>query len=219
MSRKVLKIITWNVNSVRSKAKQEEVRYLLSERKPDLLLLSETKLNDSNFVQFPRYEIYRNDRLSDGGGGTAILIRENIEHEVVNTPLLKSSEATCVKLALRNSKYLAVNSFYCPKNLLRDDLLKLMNLHSSVFMGGDFNAKHCYWHNSGNNGNGNVLCRFLVDDNVAELIHPNAYTCYRSRTNPSTIDLALARGVSVASSNVTELNPDHCPVEYVLKID
>lgn len=86
MLREDLKIITWNVNSVRSKAKQEQVRYLLSERKPDLLLLSETTLNDSNFVQFPRYKIYRNDRLSDGGGGTAILIRENIKHEVVNTP-------------------------------------------------------------------------------------------------------------------------------------
>jgi hypothetical protein len=219
MLREDLKIIAWNVNSIRSKAKQEEVRYLLTERKPHLVLLSETKLNDSNFVQFPQYKIYRNDRLSDGGGGTAILIREPIKHEVVNTPLLKASEATCVKLSLSNSKSMIVNSFYCPKNLLRDDLSKLMSLHTSVFMGGDFNAKHCYWHNSDNNSNGNILCKFLVDDNVAELIHPNAYTCYRSRTNPSTIDLALAKGVDVASSEVTELNPDHCPVEYILKID
>lgn len=59
----------------------------------------------------------------------------------------------------------------------------------------------------------------LVDDNVAELVHPDAYTCYRSKTNPSTIDLALAKGVSVTSSAVVELNPDHCPVEYLLKID
>lgn len=219
MLREDLKIIAWNVNSIRSKAKQEEVRYLLSEQKPHLLLLSETKLNDGNFVHFPQYKIYRNDRLSDGGGGTAILIREPIKHEVVNTPLLKASEATCVKLSLSNSKSIIVNSFYCPKNLLRDDLSKLMSLHPSVFMGGDFNAKHCYWHNSDNNGNGNVLYRFLVDDNVAELIHPNAYTCYRSRFNPSTIDLALAKGVGVASSSVTELNPDHCPVEYILKMD
>ena len=219
MLREDIKIIAWNVNSVRSKVKQEEVRYLLSERKPHLLLLSETKLNDSNFVQFPQYKIYRNDRLSDGGGGTAILIRENIKHDVVNTPLLKASEATCVKLSLNNSKSIIVNSFYSPKNLLRDDLSKLMSLHSNVFMGGDFNAKHCYWHNSDNNGNGNILYRFLIDDNVAELIHPNAYTCYRSRSNPSTIDLALAKGVGVASCRITELNTDHCPVEYVLKID
>lgn len=219
MLREDLKIIAWNVNSIRSKVKQEEVRYLLSEQKPHLLLLSETKLNGSNFVQFPQYKIYRNDRLSDGGGGTAILIREHIKHEVVNTPLLKASEATCVKLSLSNSKSMIVNSFYCPKNLLRDDLSKLMSLHSTVFMGGDFNAKHCYWHNSDNNGNGNVLYRFLVDDNEAELVHPNAYTCYRSRCNPSTIDLALAKGVGVASSSVTELNPDHCPVEYILRTD
>lgn len=219
MLSKYLKIIIWNVNSIISKAKQKEVEYLLYERKPHFLLLSETKLNNNNFVQFPGYKIYRNDRLSAGGGGTAILIREDLKHKVVNTPLLKSSEATCVRLALSNSKYLNVISFYCAKNLLRDDLLKLMNLHSNVFMGGDFNAKHCRWHNSDNNNNGNVLYRFLVDDNVAELIHPNAYTCYRSINNPSTIDLALAKGVSVASGNVTELNPDHCPVEYLLKIE
>lgn len=214
-----IKIITWNANSIRSKAKQKEVEYLLSEQRPHLMLLSETKLNDNDFVQFPHYETYRNDRLSDGVGGTAILIRENVKHEVVNTPLLKSSEATCVRLALSSSKYLIVNSFYCPKNLLRDDLLKLMNLHSNVFMGRDFNAKHCYWHNSENNSNGNNLYRFLVDDDAAELIHPDAYTCYRSKTNPSTMDLALAKGVRVASSNVSELNPDHCPVEYILKIN
>lgn len=219
MSRQDLKIIIWNVNSVRGKAKQEEVRCLLSERRPHLLLLSETKLGENNFVQFPQYKVYRNDRLTDRGGGTAVLIREDVKHEVVNTPLLKTSEATCVKIVLKSSKFLVVNSFYCPRNLLRDDVLKLMNLHSSVFMGGDFNAKHRYWHNSDNNSNGNVLCRLLVDDNVAELVHPDAYTCYRSKTNPSTIDLALAKGVNVTSSDVVEVNPDHCPVEYHLKVD
>lgn len=68
------------------------------------------------------------------------MTREHIKHEVVNTPLLKTSEATCISLALSNSKSLIVSSFYCPKNLSRDDLLKLMSLNSSVFMGGDFNA-------------------------------------------------------------------------------
>lgn len=63
------------------------------------------------------------------------------------------------------------------------------------------------------------MCRFIVDENVAELMYPDAYTCYRSKTNPSTIDLALAKNVSVASSDVTELNPDHCPIEYVLKTE
>lgn len=219
MLRENMRIIAWNVNSIRSKSKQEEVTHLLSEYKPDLLLLSETKLKNCNSVKFPNYKIYRNDRLFDGGGGTAILIKESIKHVVVNTPLLKSSEATSVKIFLGNAKSVVINSFYCPKILLRHDLLKLMNLHTKVFMGGDFNAKNCYWHNAENNGNGNNLYRFLIDDNVADLIHPNEYTCYRSERNPSTIDLALAKDVEVVSSRVTEFNPDHCPVEYVLKFD
>ena len=219
MTPKNLKVIAWNVNSIRSKVKQEEVRHLLSEHKPHLLLLCETKLNNDNVVQFPGYSIYRNDRLSDSGGGTAILIEEHIKHEVLNTPLLEASEATSVGVALGNSKSLIVSSFYCSKDLLKNDLLKLMDMHSNVFMGGDFNAKHCYWHNCENNANGNALYRFLIEEDVAELVHPNQHTCYRSKTNPSTIDLALAKGVSVTSSTVTEPNPDHCPVEYILKVE
>src|ERR1700761_2325635 len=75
MLRGDLKIIAWNVNSIRGKVRQEEVRYFLYKHKPHILLMSETKLLDCNIVQFPGYSIYRNDRLSDNGGGTAILIR------------------------------------------------------------------------------------------------------------------------------------------------
>lgn len=219
MSRKDLKIIAWNVNSIKSKIKQEEVRYFLFKHKPHMLLLSETKLNNCNTIQFPHYKIYRNDRLSEGGGGTAILIKEDIKHEVVNTPLLSSSEATCVRINVGSSKWLNVISFYCPKNLTKQDLLKLTNLNSNVFMGGDFNAKHRCWHNSDNNNNGNILYKFLIDESVTELIHPDEYTCFRSKTNPSTIDFALTKGVKVASANVLELNPDHCPVEYILELN
>jgi len=156
--------------------------------------------------------------MSDGGGGTAILIRDHIKHEIVNTPILKSSEATCVKITLDSAKSLMINSFYCPKNLFKQDLLKLISLNSSVFMGGDFNAKHYYWRNADNNSNGNVLYKFLVDENVTELVYPDAYTCYRSKSNPSTIDIALTKNVEVTSSAVVGFNTDHCPVEYVLKI-
>src|SRR5687768_11676286 len=103
MLRVDLKIIAWNINSLRSKSKQEEVKCLLSKHKPHLLLLSETKLQHCNSVQIPHYKVYRNDRLSDGGGGTAIIIEESIKHEVINTPLLKHSEATCVKVFLSNA--------------------------------------------------------------------------------------------------------------------
>ena len=157
--------------------------------------------------------------MSDGGGGTAILIRENIKHEVVNTPLLSSSEATCLKLYMGGSMWLNLISFYCPNKLTKQDILKLTNLNSFVFMGGDFNAKHRCWNNFDNNNNGNVLYKFLTDESVTELNHPEEYTCYRSKQYPSTIDFALIKGVKVASTKVLEFNPDHCPVEYILEMD
>lgn len=219
MEAKVLKIIAWNVNSIRSKIKQLDVKHLLQKYKPHLLLLSETKLLDRSIVQFPNYKIYRNDRLTDGGGGTAILIDENVRHTVLNTPLLKSCEATCLNISLGGAKTFTIISFYCPKVLIKDDLQKLTALNSSVFVGGDFNAKHRYWHNSENNTNGNNLFKFLVTESPAELIYPDGYTCYRSKSNPSTIDLALVKEMEVTSASILEMNPDHCPVEYVLKLN
>ena len=52
-----------------------------------------------------------------------------------------------------------------------NDLLKLSNLNSNVFVGGNFNAKHRFWNNSDNNNNGNILYKFLIDENITELIH------------------------------------------------
>lgn len=214
-----IRIIAWNANSIRSKIKQLDVKYYLHKYKPHLLLLSETKLLDRSIVQFPNYKIYRNDRLTDGGGGTAILIDENVRHTVLNTPLLKSCEATCLNVSLGGVKTFTIVSFYCPKFLLKDDLQSLMALNSSVFVGGDFNAKHRYWHNSENNANGNNLLKFLINESPAELMYPDGYTCYRSKSNPSTIDLALVKGMGVASASVLEINTDHCPVEYILKLN
>jgi hypothetical protein len=219
MAHENIRIIAWNVNSIRSKIKQLDVKYILYKYKPHLLLLSETKLLEGSIVQFPNYSTYRNDRLTDGGGGTAILIRDNIKHDVLNTPLLKSSEATCLNVSFGNSKVLTIISFYCPKILLKDDLQKLSDLNSRVFIGGDFNAKHRYWHNSDNNANGINLYKFLTDESPAELIYPDGFTCYRSKSNPSTIDLALVKGITSISTEVLELNPDHCPVEHVLQLN
>lgn len=44
---------------------------------------------------------------------------------------------------------------------IKSNLRKLASLNSSVFISGDFNAKHRYWHNSANNANGNNLFIFF----------------------------------------------------------
>ena len=75
------------------------------------------------------------------------------------------------KVFLGGTRSLTVISFYCPLNLNSNDLLKLSNLNSNVFVGGDFNAKHRFWNNSDNNNNGNILYKFLIDENITELIH------------------------------------------------
>lgn len=97
-----ISLITANVNSLVSTTKQVELKSFLAKHRPHIVLLNETKLKFSNRISLPNYSTYRNDRDSDGGGGTAILVRIDLKHEVINSPALLSSEATCIKLNLHN---------------------------------------------------------------------------------------------------------------------
>ncbi len=48
---------------------------------PDLLAISEMKIDtntsDDDEIDIERYKVYRNDCLTDGGGGVAIYIRKD----------------------------------------------------------------------------------------------------------------------------------------------
>lgn len=68
------KIYAVNTNSIISQNKQFILQTFLDEKKPDIVLLSETKLNASHHINFKNYRILRTDRpLAVQGGGTAIV--------------------------------------------------------------------------------------------------------------------------------------------------
>lgn len=68
------------MNSLRSKNKQHELQSFVDEHKLDLLLMVETKLKEKQKFHLPNYEMLRNDRTTDAGGGTAILIKSKFTH-------------------------------------------------------------------------------------------------------------------------------------------
>src|ERR1700744_1941767 len=82
-----LKFLTLNVNSLVSHSKRVQLSSLLKKHEPDIVLLSETKLNAKHKPRFENYIFIRNDRLTNKGGGTGILIRSDIKYESVNTPV------------------------------------------------------------------------------------------------------------------------------------
>ena len=73
-----LKIITWNVNSIRKRI--DLVKDLIVERDPDFILLQETKIVNENFPEIDNYIVYPNGEK--GKNGVAILSKH--ECEVIN---------------------------------------------------------------------------------------------------------------------------------------
>lgn len=56
-------------------------------------------------MKFENYKIYRNDRNANNGGGTALLIKEDIDSEYIATPTnIKSIECCIAAIITKNEK-------------------------------------------------------------------------------------------------------------------
>ena len=86
-----LKIFTLNVNSIISHAKREQLSHFINNYNPDIILLCETKIKAKHKPVFTNYNFIRNDRLTNKGGGTGILIKSNIRYEPFNAPCTKDA--------------------------------------------------------------------------------------------------------------------------------
>lgn len=79
---------------------QVDILFLESNR-PDIVLLTEIKLKPIHKRLFEGYNMIRNYRLTDGGGGTAILIWTHIQFESINTPPnINNIEMTIIKIPI-----------------------------------------------------------------------------------------------------------------------
>jgi|UniRef100_A0A6C0EFA9 exodeoxyribonuclease-3 len=81
-----MKIISWNINGLRSLLKKKYLDELIYEENPDILCLSETKISSSNidediYIRFNQYNYryWHISLLKKGYSGTAILMKEKPE--------------------------------------------------------------------------------------------------------------------------------------------
>ncbi|GBN77703.1 hypothetical protein AVEN_269107-1 [Araneus ventricosus] len=106
-----LNLISWNAAGIKNKINQ--LKYFLLDWKPDILALQETHLNPGDRLKFPNYSSYRTDRLTHRGGGTAILIRNSIDHHP--TPFASTTfENTTIEIHLPDSTPVTISSIYRP---------------------------------------------------------------------------------------------------------
>lgn len=112
-----LKISYWNCQGIFEK--KAELQLFLTEYNIDVMLLNETFLKPGRKINIPNYKTYRNDRLVQPGGGTAILIKKNIPHSELPTPAQISFETNGITVHTTKQK-INIWSTYCSPNAALD---------------------------------------------------------------------------------------------------
>ena len=175
-----------NINSVRNKF--EALTYII-DNNIDLLLISETKLDDSfPTAQFQMKDFsvpYRYDR-NGKGGGLLLYIREDIQSKLLISKSKCNIETLSVAVNLRKRKWFLNCSYNPNQNSISNHLEclnRLIDEHSSSFDNfifiGDFNVST----------NHNSMINFCDLNGLRNLI--NVPTCYKNFDNPTSIDLIL----------------------------
>ena len=165
-----LKIVSINTNPIISNKKRDELLTFMNKHNPEILLLNEPKLNKNHRITFRDYNVIRTDRHGAiQGGGTAILIKNKIKYEIINTPSSKFNkilEYTIIKVCTNTPNSLYIISAYATNDsrcLFTQELehlfdtLKLEKSSNFYLIAGDLNAKHPSWGDKTFNQKGRYL--------------------------------------------------------------
>lgn len=209
-----LRVLQWNARGISQFSSSQQLNFLLLNRSIDIVLVCETFLNPHHKLKLNGYKIYRNDRVSHGGG-VAIAIRYGLKHTLLQNCPAVSIENISLMIYL-NNREIIFTSAYCGKytSHFSSDISCLTTFfNGEFFIFGDFNAKHTSWNNSCCNRAGNILFQLQNDSNFF-VYHPDSPTYISSNNTLSTLDIFLSNSslpiLDVIS--LIELDSDHHPV-------
>ncbi|GBN84505.1 RNA-directed DNA polymerase from mobile element jockey [Araneus ventricosus] len=210
-----------NRNAAGIKNKINQLKYFLLDWKPDILALQETHLNPGDRLKFPNYSSYRTDRLTRRGGGTAILIRNSIDH--YPAPIASTTfENTTIEIHLPNITPITISSIYRPPHgsISTLELNNTFNSNSKCITVGDFNTKYSSWSSGTWNSNDTIIHDYICNNNLI-LLAPCESTHFPNHSNnPSTLDFGIPKNYSSGDTNsINELSSDHNPVSFEIDIN
>ena len=176
-----------NINSIRNKI--DMLSDIVTD-KIDILCITETKIDDtfplSNLLIAGFSPPYRLDRTSNGGGLLAY-VRSDIPSKVLKSfPVPNGMECLFFEINLFRKKWILGN-FYNPSKNIIDTQLTLLGtcldhyyqLYDNIILLGDFNSEITE----------PSMKEFCEIFDLKNLVKEN--TCFKSRVNPSCIDLIL----------------------------
>ena len=160
---------------------------LIKKETPDIVLISERKLNYRHKVHNKNYSIIRHDRPNaTQGGGTATLIKNPLKFKTIQNDKItnfKILETTIIKIKINNKENLFISAAYAAYGNQKqfndefDNLFQLLQLDKQenyYIIAGDLNAKHTSWKNEINNTRGNSVRTWL--DNKSIFYKTNLYS-------------------------------------------
>ena len=160
---KNIKVVTWNANFIKDKI--NEFRYFLYKKSYDIAGICETKTDKKFKLKIPGYKVYLQSR-DNRGGGVAIIIKENIEHDFFKLKSTCNLEAIAIKVYAHRESLTIVQVYKPPnKPLLVEDLNGLFCSQNMIVMG-DFNSKRIEWRCLSNNADGGLLLDFFLQHNI-----------------------------------------------------
>lgn len=197
---------------------------MVNNKKPDIILLTETWLNNhilDSTIHIPNYSVIRQDRAGRRGGGACIYVKDNIHGiktlVVQRDSPLKNNEMESVWITLRlNSFELMICTLYRPNTCSPEadaELCAVLSQFSEIYsqdavIFGDFNHPDIDWANMVKLGTNPATDQFFAtycDSHFHQLI--TQPTRYRDGVRPSLLDLILATDENL----IVEVNLE-CPL-------
>jgi hypothetical protein len=186
---------------------------------PDILLLNDVgPIKDTTHIA--GYSTYFSNTNNENHRGAAIAVRRGIRHELVTGFL---GDMVAVKVLL-NGEEITFGTVYLPPRddaVPTQDLLRLFNRQSPVYLIADLNAHHSFIGHSTNDRVGNFLNE-LISRNKIKHIGPdfNTYTgAFKYISKP---DLVLTNNKAHHNYHIEAGTPnisDHFPVKLTLSIN
>ena len=218
---KPLQILYWNADGV------ERDKLLLGvvlEREAiDIALIGETRLRPNSKLKIRNYTTYHTPGPNSPHGGTAVIIKSNIQHRHLTTPTLKNLQLTAIEIST-HTETIAIGAVYHSPSLTlqNDDLDKIYNMCDSFIYAGDMNAKHTQWNSRIVSTRGRILASHAAV-NEYEVLAPQEHTHYPRNPEHSSdvLDIVLykSKGHISKIETMAEFNSDHDPVKLEIDLD
>ncbi|GBN23336.1 putative RNA-directed DNA polymerase from transposon X-element [Araneus ventricosus] len=211
--------MSWNAEGI--KPKYNQFKYFAQEWKPDVIAIQETHLNSGDKLKLVNYTTYRTDKLTHRGGGTALLIRNSIDH--YQNPIASDSfENPTIAIILPNSQQITVSSIYRPPRgfISKDEQNRIYSSNKNCIEVGDFNAKHRAWSLRRRNQNRNIINDYICNNNLILLAPPESTHFPHNSNNPKTLDFGVLKNYSSGdATSLNELCSNHNPVCFEIDIN